>query len=210
MNEKIKIAVSSAIQVGGSQFTPLQLVTIGSLIGSEANIEMTTFKQLYVEIPSNHQDEITEQLRAVGLQVNPSGFTTKSLIACNFCKGPEDAGLDIARKLNHAIAGIVTPTPMKVGYAGCALGTSEPLLKDIGVVKMRNTFDVYVGGEPKGLKTSFAQLLLTGLSEEQLIPLIINLIYYYKDHAKGKEKFSKFVNRVTLEQLKNVNWNDRT
>ncbi|WP_054024796.1 nitrite reductase [Bacillus sp. FJAT-28004] len=210
MNEKIKIAVSPAIQVGGSLFTPLQLMTIGSLIGSEANIEMTPFKQLYVEIPLDQEDEITEKLRAAGLEVNPSGFTTKSLIACNFCKWPEDAGLDIARKLNQAIAGIVTPTPMKVGYAGCALGTSEPLLKDIGVVKMRNTFDVFVGGEPKGLKTSFAQLLLTALSEEQLIPTITNLIYYYKDHAKGKEKFSKFVNRITIEQLKKVNWNERT
>jgi len=210
MNEKIKIAVSPAIQVGGSFLTPHQLVTIGSLIGSEATIEMTPFKQLYMEIPLDQQDEITLQLHAAGLEVNPSGFTTKSLIACNFCKGPEDAGLDIALKLNQAIAGIVTPTPIKVGYAGCALGTSEPLLKDIGVVKMRNTFDVYVGGEPKGLKTSFAQLLLTGLSVEHLIPTITNLIYYYKVHAKGKEKFSKFIHRITLEQLKTVNWNERT
>lgn len=208
MNDKIKIAVSPTIQVGGSLFTPHQLMTIGSLIGSEANIEMTPFKQLYVEVLLDQQDEITEQLRAVGLEVNPSGFTTKGLIACNFCKGPEEAGLDIARKLNQEIAGIDTPTPMKIGYAGCALGTSEPLIKDIAVVKMRNTFDVYVGGEPKGIKTSFAQLLLTGLPKENLIPIIVNLINYYKKHAKGKEKFSKFVNRISLEQLKNVNWNE--
>lgn len=209
MNDKIKIAVSPAIQVGGSLFTPHQLVTIGSLIDTDANIEMTPFKQLYVEIPLDQQNEITEQLRAVGLEVNPSGFTTKSLIACNFCKGAKDAGLDIAIKLNEAIAGIGTPTPMKVGYAGCALGTSEPLLKDIGVVKMRNVFDVYVGGEPKGIKPSFAQLLLSGLPENQLISSIINLINYYKEHAKGKEKFSKFINRITLDELKTLKWNEQ-
>ncbi|MGO4344247.1 nitrite reductase [Paenibacillus sp. MCAF9] len=209
MNDKIKIAVSPAIQVGGSLFTPHQLVTIGSLIDTEANIEMTPFKQLYVEIPLDQQNEIIEQLREVGLEVNPSGFTTKSLNACNFCKGAQDAGLDIAIKLNEAIAGIGTPTPMKVGYAGCALGTSEPLLKDIGVVKMRNVFDVYVGGEPKGIKPSFAQLLLSGLSEDQLIPSTINLINYYKEHAKGKEKFSKFINRISLDELKTLKWNEQ-
>jgi hypothetical protein len=58
---------------------------------------------------------------------------TKSLIDCNFCRGAEEAGLDVAKDLNGAIAGHEVPSPLKIGYAGCALGTSEPLLKDIGV-----------------------------------------------------------------------------
>ncbi|MNP55452.1 Nitrite reductase [NAD(P)H] [compost metagenome] len=97
-----------------------------------------------------------------------------------------------------------TPSPLKIGYAGCALGTSEPLLKDISVVKMRNTFDIYVGGEPKGIKASFAQLLLTSLSEDDVVSVVSKLVYYYKEHAKGKEKFSKFVQRISIEHLKNI------
>ncbi|MDQ0886919.1 hypothetical protein QFZ81_002007 [Paenibacillus sp. V4I9] len=31
----------------------------------------------------------------------------------------------MAEALNKAISGIETPTPLKIGYAGCALGTSE-------------------------------------------------------------------------------------
>lgn len=69
---------------------------------------------------------------------------------------------------------------------------------------MRNTFDIYVGGEPKGLKTSIAKLLLSGLTEEQLVPVITTIIDFYKEHAKGKEKFSKFINRMTLDQLKHI------
>lgn len=202
VEEKTKIAVSPTIQVGGSVFTPEQLAKIGSIVGSDAKIEMTPFKQLYVEVPLDRREAIKEELQRSGLEVHPAGFVTKSLIACNFCKGAEDAGLETARKLNQAIAGIDTPTPIKVGYAGCALGTSEPLLKDIGVVKMRDTFDIYVGGEPKGLKTSAAKLLLSGLTEERLLLMVKRIIDHYKQHAKGKEKFSKFVDRVTLEQFK--------
>ncbi len=87
---------------------------------------------------------------------------------------------------------------------GCALGTSEPLLKDIGVVKMRDRFDIYVGGEPKGLKTSFAKLLVSGLTEDRLVPVVTAIIHFYKAHAKGKEKFNKFVDRISLEQLQQI------
>ncbi|USG68275.1 nitrite reductase [Brevibacillus ruminantium] len=204
MGEKMKIAVTSAIQVGGSLFTPEQLATMATIIGEDAVIEMTPFKQLYLEIPLERREVIVEELQRSGLEVYPAGFVTKSLIVCNFCKGAEEAGLETAKEINNAIAGIETPTPVKVGYAGCALGTSEPLLKDIGVVKMRDSFDIYVGGEAKGLKASLAKLLVSGLSEDQVVPVITKLITFYKTSAKGKEKFSKFIERITLDQLKKL------
>ncbi|MEF2245330.1 MULTISPECIES: nitrite reductase [unclassified Paenibacillus] len=204
MGEKVKIAISPAIQLGGSLFTPNQLVQIGTIVGTDAKVEMTTFKQLYAEVLIERREAIKEELERNGLEVNPAGFVTKSLIACNFCKGAEEAGLETAKALNQAIAGIKTPTPLKIGYAGCALGTSEPLIKDIGVIKMRDKFNIYVGGESKGLKTSFAKLLREGVTEEQLIPAITAIIDYYKEHAKGKEKFKKFVDRISLEQLQQI------
>lgn len=204
MGEKTVIAVSPPIQVGGSLFTPEQLATIGTIVGSNSKIEMTPFRQLYVEVAAEEQEAIEGGLKRAGLEVNPAGFVTKSLIACNFCKGAEEAGLETAKRLNKAIAGIETPMPMKIGYAGCALGTSEPLLKDIAVVKMRDRFDLYVGGEPKGLKTSFAEQLASGLAESQLVSVVLAIIDFYKANAKGKEKFKKFIHRVTLEELRKV------
>ncbi|MFS0855596.1 MULTISPECIES: nitrite reductase [Paenibacillus] len=204
MVEKIKIAISPVIQLGGSLFTPNQLVKIGNSVGTDAKVEMTTFKQLYAEVPIEQREAIKEELERIGLEVNPAGFVTKSLIACNFCKGAEEAGLETAKTLNKAIAGIETPAPLKIGYAGCALGTSEPLIKDIGVVKMRDKFDIYVGGESKGLKTSFAKLLCSEITEDQLICAVTGIIDFYKEQAKGKEKFSKFVKRISLEQLQQI------
>lgn len=204
MGEIVKIAISPAVQLGGSLFTPKQLGIIGDLLGTDAKVELTPFKQLYAEVQAEKRDMIQAELEQIGLEVHPAGFVTKSLIACNFCKGAEEAGLAAAKVLNEAIAGISTPTPLKIGYAGCALGTSEPLIKDISVIKMRDTFDLYVGGESKGLKTAFARRLHSGLKEEQLVPVVMTLIDYYKEYAKGKEKFSKFVDRVTLEQLQQI------
>lgn len=203
MGEKIKIAVNPAVQAGGSLFTPEQLVKIGKA-ADEAPIEMTSFKQLYMEIPLKTLEQVTQELKHAGLEVYPAGFVTKSLIACQFCRGAQEAGLETAKKVNQAIAGMKTPAPLKIGYAGCALGTSEPLLKDIGIVKIREHFDMYIGGEPKGLKASLATLLVSGLEEDQLVPVLLNLIDYYKKHAKGKEKFSRFVERVSVDTLKMI------
>jgi len=204
VGEKVKIALSPVIQIGGSLFTPNQLIQIGNIIGTETKVEMTTFKQLYAEVPIEQREAIKGELERNGLEVNPAGFVTKSLVACNFCKGAEEAGLETAKTLNKAIAGIETPTPLKIGYAGCALGTSEPLIKDIGVIKMRDKFDIYVGGEPKGVKTSFAKLLHSKITEDQLVPAVMAIIDFYKKHAKGKEKFSKFVDRISLAQLQQI------
>lgn len=199
--ERKTFAVTPGFEVGGTLFKPEQLAVLGSIVGQDAVIEMTTFKQLYVTLQASRLEEIQPQLRSVGLQIHPAGFYTKSLITCNFCKGADDAGLDIAYALDQAIAGKETPSPLKIGYAGCALGTSEPLLKDIAVVKMRDTFDIYVGGESKGLKAALGQLWMSGVTSERLIPTVSRLIEIFQQQGKRKEKFSKFIARMTLERL---------
>jgi len=203
-DEKITFAVTPGFEVGGTLFKPEQLAVLGSIVGDDAVIEMTTFKQLYVTIQASRLEEVQPQLRSIGLQIHPAGFYTKSLITCNFCKGSEEAGLDIAYALDQAIAGKETPSPLKIGYAGCALGTSEPLLKDIAVVKMRNTFDIYVGGETKGLKAALGQLFMSGVTAERVIPIVTRLIECYRQQGKRKEKFSRFISRMTLERLHEI------
>ncbi|OXM83029.1 nitrite reductase [Paenibacillus rigui] len=198
----MKFAVTPGFEVGGTLFKPEQLALLGSIIGDNAKIELTNFKQLYVEIEEERLEEVKGELTKTGLEIYPVGYVTKSLITCNFCRGAEDAGLDIAQKLNQAIAGITTPSPLKVGYAGCALGTSEPLLKDIGVVKMRDEFDIYIGGEPKSLKPIFAELFVTGVNTEQMMNIVQRVITYFQINGKNKEKFSKFVKRISITELR--------
>lgn len=196
-----KFAVTPGFEVGGTLFRPQQLAVLGSIVGPDAEIEMTTFKQLYVAMDEERISEVQEQLKEVGLEVHPAGFVSKSLITCNFCRGAEDAGLDIAQKLDKIVADHEVPSPLKVGYAGCALGTSEPLLKDIAVVKMKDEFDIYIGGDSKGIKANLAQLFKKGITEEQLLPIVGRLITIYQENGKKKETYSRFVKRMTPEKL---------
>ncbi|MFM1652927.1 nitrite reductase [Brevibacillus sp. B_LB10_24] len=199
---KKKLAVTPGFEVGGTIFRPEQLAVLGTIVGEDAKIELTTFKQLYVEVQEEREEEIKEKLQEAGLEIQPAGFYTKNLITCHFCRGAVEAGMAAAKKLDEAVAGHPVPSPLKIGYAGCALGTSEPLLKDIAVVKMKDSFDIYVGGESKGLKAKLARLFLSSVTEEQLIPLVQNLIRYFQENGKKKEKFSTFIDRVSVEALR--------
>jgi len=198
----VKFAVTPGFEVGGTLFKPEHFAVLGAIVGEDAKIELTTFKQLYVEVDEARVEEIKVKLREIGLQIHPAGFVTKSLIACNFCRGAEDAGLDIAHALDEAISGHEVPNPLKIGYAGCALGTSEPLLKDIGVVKMKDTYDIYVGGDGKSLKATLGVLFISGLTEQRLIPVVRKLIELFQQNGKKKEKFSKFIERMTMEKVR--------
>lgn len=197
-----KFAVTPGFELGGAIFRPEHLALLGTIIGDDAKIELTTFKQLYIEMQEERIEQVKAQLKTIGLEIYPAGFYTKSLIACHFCRGEEDAGLSIARQLNEAIAGIATPSPMKIGYAGCALGTSEPLLKDIGVVKMKDTYSIYVGGEPKSIKPTIGILFMSDITQERLIPIVQRLIELYQEQGKKKEKFTRFIDRLSMEELK--------
>jgi NAD(P)H-nitrite reductase large subunit len=201
---KMKFAVTPGFEVGGTLFKTEQLALLGSILGEDARIELTTFKQLYVEMQEERITEVQQKLKGKGLEIYPTGFVTKSLITCNFCKGADEAGLEMAEKLNQAIAGLETPSPLKIGYAGCALGTSEPLLKDIGVVKMRESYDIYVGGEPKSIKPEFAVLFASDVPAEQLISLVKGLVLYFQANGKKREKFQRFIRRVSLETLREI------
>jgi NAD(P)H-nitrite reductase large subunit len=197
-----KFAVSPGFQKGGYLFKPEQLAVLGSIVGADAKIELTTFNQLYVEMQEERMDEAQVRLREVGLDIQPAGFYTKNLIACNFCRGAEEAGLHVATLLDRAVAGKEVPNPLKIGYAGCALGTSEPLLKDIAVVKMNEVYDIYVGGDAKGIKARLGQLYASGVPEERLVPIVTGLIAIFQELGKKKERFWKFVERITIEELR--------
>lgn len=197
----IKIAVTPGFEVGGSLFKPEQLSVLGSIIGDNAKIELTTFQQLYVEMDEERYEDVKQKLQEAGLQIYPVGNYVKSLRTCSFCQGAEAEGLHVAIALNGAVAGQEVPSPLRIGYTGCTNACGEPLLQDIGVVKNKEVFDIYVGGHGKTLNANLGQLFAAGISEDRLIEKINGLISLFREQGKKREKFSRFINRIGLKQI---------
>lgn len=199
---RVTFAVSPEIRVGGSVFSPKDMIAIGQIVGDDAQIELTTFQQLIVEMNEENAEEAKNALREKGLCVYQTGSVVKNLSVCTFCKGAEEEGLSAAKNLNDTIVGMSVPFTMRVGYTGCPNACGEPLVKDIGIVKRKDTFEIYVGGQTKTLEAKTAELLIDQVNENDLSPIVKNVVTLYQEKGKKREKFSKFVQRYGIENIR--------
>lgn len=198
----VKLAVNGGISFG-SKLNAKQIVAIAEYMNEGAELELTTFQQLYIEVLESKVKFIQEQFEAVGLECYPVGNFVKSLRTCNFCKGAEQEGMPVAIELNERIAGKPVPTTLRPAYTGCPIGCGEPLVNDIGVMKIRNGYNLYIGGTAKGLDAQAGTIIMEQVQPEQLYEAVDKIIAIYAEHGKKRENFYKFVNRYGVENLKN-------
>ncbi|KZD75890.1 NAD(P)/FAD-dependent oxidoreductase [Bacillus cereus] len=201
-NEKmVKIAVNGGISFG-AMLNGKQLLAIAEYLNDGDELELTTFQQLYIEVPESNVEQVKESFREVGLSCYPVGNFTKSLRTCNFCKGEEEEGMPVAIELNKRIAGKPVPFTLRPAYTGCPVGCGEPLVNDIGVMKIRNGYDLYIGGKAKGKDAQMGVLFMEQLLPKQLYEAVEKIIDIYSEHGKKREPFSRFINRFGLEHLR--------
>lgn len=200
IQKKMKLAINGGIGFG-AKLNAKQLVTISKYLGEDEELELTTFQQLYVEVPVDKQEEAIEEFNQVGLACYPVGNFVKSLRTCNFCKGEEAEGMPVAKELNRRIAGKPVPVTLKAAYTGCAVGCGEPMLSDIGVMKNRGHYNLYVGGKAKGKDVEVGSLLLENLSPEELYEAVEKIIAGYTAAGKKRETFYKYTKRMGLPHL---------
>ena len=198
--EKVKIAINGGIGFG-AKLNAKQLLTISKYMNEDEELELTTFQQLYLEVPENKKDEIIEEFQRVGLACYPVGNFVKSLRTCNFCKGEEEEGMPVAKELNRRIAGKAVPFTLKVAYTGCVVGCGEPMLSDIGVMKIRDHYNLYIGGKAKGKDAEVGSLLKENLTPEELYDIVEKIIAVYSELGKKRETFHKFLKRIDRELL---------
>ncbi|MDQ0227781.1 nitrite reductase [Metabacillus niabensis] len=200
--KSIRIAVNGGIGFG-AKLSAKQLITIAKYVQEDEELELTTFQQLYIEIPEDQKEVMIEEFQSVGLECYPVGNFVKSLRTCNFCKGEKEEGMPVAKEVNRRIAGKPVPFTLKVAYTGCPIGCGEPMLSDIGIMKIRDHYNLYVGGKAKGKDAEIGSLLLENLTQEQLYDSVEKIIAVYGQNGKKRQPFYKFIKQVGLEALIN-------
>lgn len=202
IEKKVKLAVNGGISFG-AKLNAKQLAVIAEYMNDGDELELTTFQQLYIEVLESKVELVKEKFKEVGLSCYPVGNFVKSLRTCNFCKGEEEEGMPVAIELNKRIAGKPVPFTIRPAYTGCPIGCGEPLVNDIGVMKVRNGYDLYIGGKAKGMDVKTGTLLMEQLIPEKLYEVVEKIIDIYAEHGKKREPFFKFINRVGLDNIKN-------
>jgi precorrin-3B C17-methyltransferase len=197
----VRLAVNGGIGFG-AQLSPKQLLQLSKYLPEDSEIELTTFQQLIIQVPEDNLVQIRNELELIGLSCYSVGNYVKSLRTCGFCKGAEEEGMPVAIELNNRIAGKEVPFTLRPAYTGCPTACGEPLVNDIGVIKQRDAYDLYLGGKANGLDAQTGQLFKNDLQPDELYKLVDQIIDVYAKNGKKREKFSKFLNRFGIDQLK--------
>ncbi len=200
-DKKVKLAINGGITFG-SKLNAKHLATIAEYLKDGEELELTTFQQLYITIPENKVVAIKEKFKEIGLSCYPVGNFVKSLRTCNFCKGEKEEGMPVAIELNKRIAGKEVPFTLRPAYTGCPVGCGEPLVNDIGVMKIGAGYNLYIGGSAKGKTAQIGTLIMEKLTPNELYEAAEKAINIYAEHGKKRETFSKFINRYGIESLK--------
>lgn len=197
----IMLAVNGGINFG-AKLNGRQLLVLAKYLENEAELELTTFQQVYIEIPESRKDEAIKDFEQAGLHCYPVGNFVKSLRTCNFCQGAEEEGMPVAIELNDRIAGIPVPFPLKPAYTGCPAGCGEPLINDLGVMKVNDGYNLYAGGKSKGKDAEVGSLLYEQLTPDELFWNVEKLIQLYGEKGKNREPFHKFMKRIGIEEIR--------
>jgi NAD(P)H-nitrite reductase large subunit len=141
------------------------------------------------------------------LGMDPGKATELCLHYVQACPGTEVCkfgvrdSLGFGIRIENLLAGEELPAKLKIGVSGCRFCCAENFVRDIGVLGKKNGWTVSFGGH-SGNRPRIGDILATDLSDDQATLLINNCFKFYKDHARKKERTSRFIERIGLEDFK--------
>lgn len=140
----------------------------------------------------------------------PSGYaygktlrTVKTCVGAKFCRfGTQDSmglGIELEKKFER----LDTPHKVKMGVSACPRNCAESGIKDIGFVGVDGGWEIYVGGNG-GMDLRPADLLCTVKTEQDVMEITSAYLQYYRETANYLERTSKWLERMGLEHIKEV------
>lgn len=117
------------------------------------------------------------------------------------CKFGVQDSLGFGTRLEEIFSGIEMPAKFKVGVSGCPFLCAESLVRDLGLIGKKGGWTLVFGGN-SGRRVRQADVLAEDMDEEQAIALARKCIDYYVANAKPRERTGAFVDRITIEELK--------
>lgn len=132
------------------------------------------------------------------------GLCVRSVKACpgtTFCKRGQQNSLGLGMKLDEKYHGLELPGKLKMGASGCANQCAETCIKDIGLVGMPKGWKILVGG-CGGARPRLAETLTDGLSDDEAMAMVEQIVEYYKAQAKPNERLGRMIDRLGMDALK--------
>ena len=119
------------------------------------------------------------------------------------CKFGMQDSLGLGMKIEEFFIGMDLPAKVKIGVSGCPFCCGESFVRDIGLFGKKAGWNLVVGGSSAS-RPRVGDLIHENLSEQEVIPLVKRVLEYYQDKGKKRERMARFVDRIGIENIKDV------
>jgi NAD(P)H-nitrite reductase large subunit len=119
------------------------------------------------------------------------------------CKFGQQDSLGLGMKIEDFFMGMDLPAKVKIGISGCPFCCGESFVRDIGVFGKKAGWNLVVGGS-SARRPRVGDLIREQLSEAEVIPLVKQVLEYYRDKGKKRERLARFVDRIGIENIKDA------
>jgi NAD(P)H-nitrite reductase large subunit len=179
--------------------TPEDLETIAR-VAKEFHIPLIkiTSGQRFLLVGVQEQDiaDVRRELGSIGsASITPGVRYVQSCPGIAYCKNGTQDSLSLAREISDEYAGKEFPAKIKIGVSGCPRCCGESRVRDIGIMGTAKGWTLFFGGH-SGFNTRQGEQVATGLTSDEILDLVRNLLAYYKTHAQPKERTSRFLERA--------------
>lgn len=117
------------------------------------------------------------------------------------CKFGVLDSLGFGIKIENILAENELPAKLKVGVSGCQFCCAENFVRDIGLLGKKNGWTFSFGGH-SGNRARVGDILATDISDAKALELLNASVEFYTKNAKKKERTSRFIERVGVEEFK--------
>lgn len=141
------------------------------------------------------------------LGMDPGKATELCLHYVQACPGTEVCkfgvrdSLGLGTRIENLLADKELPAKLKIGVSGCQFCCAENFVRDIGLLGKKNGWTLSFGGH-SGNRPRIGDILATDMSDDEAIQLINKCVDFYKTNARKKERASRFMERIGLEEFK--------
>lgn len=151
------------------------------------------------------EEDIDAAWEALGMAPGAAvGMCVRSVKACpgtTFCKLGQQDSLGVGLKLDAKYHGMELPSKFKIGVSGCMNQCAETCIKDLGLIGKKKGWTVMVGGSG-GAKPHLAQELTEGLTTDEALTAVDEIIDFYRQNANKRERLWKTIERVGIDALR--------
>lgn len=188
-------------RVPGGEITPEKLIVLG---------EVAKRYDLYCKITGGQRIDLfgarVEQLPEIWETLVAAGFesghaygkalrTVKSCVGTSWCRFGVQDSTSFAIRVEQRYRGLRSPHKLKSAVSGCIRECAEAQSKDFGFIATEEGWNVYVCGNG-GASPRHADLLATGVSDDEAIRLIDRFLMYYIQTANPLERTAPWLERL--------------